>query len=169
MKSKFATLAALIALAVAPLCAQQVTVVANPAVPFSQFHTYAWGTRNENHIRNTILAQIAMQAVNQQLQSRGYVMVTEDQPHDLLVTANAGLRRRTTWTTWSSGGWGGRYSTTTPDTQTEATLVVDVYNTSVHELCWRGVARNTLNSNSSKTQKMVNKAINKMFQQWPKS
>jgi hypothetical protein len=32
----------------------------------------------------------------------------------------------------------------------------------------RGIAQNTLNSNGKKNQQMVEKAVQKMFKQWPK-
>jgi len=34
---------------------------------------------------------------------------------------------------------------------------------------WRGIAENTLSNNGDKNQKMVEKAVQKMFKQWPKS
>ena len=36
-------------------------------------------------------------------------------------------------------------------------------------LIWRGIAQNTLNNNGNKNQQMVEKAVQKMFKQWPKS
>jgi hypothetical protein len=34
---------------------------------------------------------------------------------------------------------------------------------------WRGIAENTLSNNGNKNQKNVEKAVEKMFKQWPKS
>ena len=47
--------------------------------------------------------------------------------------------------------------------------VVDLYDAKTKSLIWRGIAQNTLNSNGNKNQQMVEKAVQKMFKQWPKS
>jgi hypothetical protein len=51
------------------------------------------------------------------------------------------------------------------DTTGDASLKPDV---STKSLVWRGIAENTLNKNGNKNQQMVEKAVQKMFKQWPK-
>ena len=48
-------------------------------------------------------------------------------------------------------------------------MVVSLYDTKRKELVWRGIAENTLHNNGNKNQEMVQKAVQKMFKQWPKS
>jgi len=46
---------------------------------------------------------------------------------------------------------------------------VDLYNAGTQSLVWRGIAQDTLSNNGNKNQQMVQKAIQKMFNQWPKN
>jgi len=55
-----------------------------------------------------------------------------------------------------------------PEQNVEATLVVSLYDAKAQSLIWRGIAQNTLNNNGNKNQEMVEKAVTKMFKQWPK-
>jgi hypothetical protein len=59
---------------------------------------------------------------------------------------------------------GGKYSD-----GSEATMIVDLYDAKNQTLVWRGVAQNTLNNNGNQNQEMINKAVQKMFKQWPKN
>ena len=56
----------------------------------------------------------------------------------------------------------------TPEQNVEATMVVDLYDAKTQSLIWRSIAQNTLNNNGNKNQQMVEKAVQKMFKQWPK-
>jgi hypothetical protein len=47
-------------------------------------------------------------------------------------------------------------------------MVVSLYDVKAKSLVWRGIAQNTLNNNGNKNQEMVQKAVTKMFKQWPK-
>ena len=81
-----------------------------------------------------------------------------------------GEREQTSWNAWGSGiRFGGGFGSISPQQNVEATLVVSLYDLKQKELVWRGIAENTLNNNGSKNQNMVEKAIEKMFKQWPKS
>lgn len=147
---------------------QQVSVNYNHEVDFSQFHTYAWGSNNANAIKDSILAQQAQQDINAAMQSKGLTMVQENQNPDLLLTANGGLREQTSWNAWGMRGWGGGMGSITPEQNVEGTMIVDLFNAKSQELVWRGIAENTLNHKGSKNQEMVQKAVDKMFKQWPK-
>ena len=56
----------------------------------------------------------------------------------------------------------------TPEQNVETTMIVDLYDAKTQSLVWRGVAQDTLNNNRNKNQQMVEKAVEKMFKQWPK-
>jgi hypothetical protein len=66
-------------------------------------------------------------------------------------------------------GIGGGMGGITPQQNVEATMVISLYDVKQKELVWRGVAENTLNTKGNKNQEMLQKAVNKMFKQWPKS
>jgi len=147
---------------------QQVSVNYNHDVDFSQFHTYAWGSNNANAIKDSILAQVAQQDINAAMQSKGLTLVQENQNPDLLLTANGGMREQTSWNAWGMRGWGGGMGSITPEQNVVGTMIVDLFNAKSQELVWRGIAENTLNNKGNKNQEMVQKAIDKMFKQWPK-
>jgi len=169
MKAKALTFVALFLLGAAPVVAQQVSVNYNHGVSFSQFHTYAWGGNNTNAIQNSILAQVAQQDINNAMQSKGLQMVQESQNPDLILTASGGERAQTSYNAWGMRGIGGGMGGITPQQNIEATMVVSLYNPKTQELVWRGIAQDTLNNNGNKNQEIVQKAVQKMFKQWPKN
>jgi hypothetical protein len=155
-------------LAPAALFAQQVSVNYNHSVPFSQFHTYAWGGNNSNQIQNSILAKVAQQDLMNALSEKGLQMVQPSQKPDLILTASGGERTQTSWNAWAMHGIGGGFGGITPEQNIDGTMIVSLYNPRTQELVWRGIAQNTLNSNGNKDQQMIEKAVQKMFRQWPK-
>jgi hypothetical protein len=169
MKTKFALCAMLVSIASTIAAGQQVSVNYNHQASFSQYHTYAWGSNNTNQIRNSILAQVAQQDINAAMQGKGLQMVQESQNPDLILTANGGLRQQTSWSAWGMRGIGGGMGGISPEQNVEATMIVDLYDAKTQSLVWRGIGQNTLNDNGNKNQQMVEKAVQKMFKQWPKN
>ncbi len=47
-------------------------------------------------------------------------------------------------------------------------MIVDLFDAKTHALLWRGTAQDTLSNNGNKNQQLVQKAVAKMFKQWPK-
>src|SRR5271167_4625583 len=168
MRVKVLTVCALFLLVAAPLFAQQVSVNYNHNASFAQYHTYAWGSNNANQIQNSILAQVAQQDINSAMQGKGLQMVQESQNPDLILAASGGEREQTSYNAWGMRGIGGGMGGITPEQNVEATMVVSLYDAKAQSLIWRGIAQNTLNNNGNKNQEMVEKAVTKMFKQWPK-
>jgi hypothetical protein len=168
MRTRLAACSVAICLISTIAAAQQVSVNYNRNQSFAQYHTYAWGSNNANQVRNSILAQVAQQDINSALQGKGLRMVQENQNPDLIVTGNGGMRQQTSYSAWGMRGIGGGMGGITPEQSVEATLIVDLYEAKTQSLVWRGIAQNTLNQNGNKNQQMVEKAIQKMFKQWPK-
>ena len=169
MRTKFALLAILVSLAVSTAVAQQVSVNYNHQASFSQYHTYAWGSNDKNQIRNSILAQVAQQDINTAMQGKGLQMVQESQSPDLILVATGGEREQTSYSAWGMRGIGGGMGGISPEQSVEATMIVNLYDAKAQSLIWRGIAQNTLNNNGNKNQEMVQKAVEKMFKQWPKN
>ena len=169
MKAKFALLAIFVCIAASMAAAQQVSVNYNHQASFSQYHTYAWGSNNTNQIRNSILAQVAQQDINAAMQGKGLQMVQENQNPDLILVATGGEREQTSYSAWGMRGIGGGMGGISPEQNVEATMIVNLYDAKTQSLIWRGIAQNTLNNNGNKNQEMVEKAVQKMFKQWPKS
>ncbi len=168
MRTRLAACTVAICLISSIAAAQQVSVNYNHNQSFAQYHTYAWGSNNANQVQNSILAQVAQQDINSALQGKGLRMVQENQNPDLIVTGNGGMRQQTSYSAWGMRGIGGGMGGITPEQSVEATLIVDLYEAKTQSLVWRGMAQNTLNQNGNKNQQMVERAIQKMFKQWPK-
>jgi len=169
MKAKFALCAMLVCIASAIAVGQQVSVNFNQSQAFSGYHTYAWGSNNANQVQNSILAQVAIQDIDSALQGKGWQKVRESQNPDVIVTASGGLKQQTSYSAWGMRGIGGGMGGITPEQNVIGTLIVDLFDAKTQSLIWRGIAQNSLNNNGNKNQQMVQKAIAKMFKQWPKS
>ena len=167
MKIKVALCAMLACIVSAVALGQQVSVNYNHSQDFSQFKTYAWGGDNANKIQNSILAQQAQSDVNQALQGKGLQMVQESENPNLIVTENGGLKQQTSYTAMGMRGIGGGMGTISPEQNTEGTLIIDLYDAKSKSLVWRGVSQDTLSTNGGKNAKTVQKAIQKMFKQYP--
>ena len=169
MKVKVLAVCALFLLVAGPVWAQQVSVNYNHGVSFSQFHTYAWGGSNKNAIQNSILAQVAQQDIDSAMQGKGLQKVEESQNPDLILVASGGEKEQTSYNAWGMRGIGGGMGGITPQQNIEATMIVSLYNPKTQELVWRGIAQDTLSDKGNKNQEMVQKAVQKMFKQWPKN
>jgi Domain of unknown function (DUF4136) len=167
MKTKFVLCTTLVFIASTIAMGQQVSVNYNHGQDFSQFHTYAWGSNNNNQIQNSILAQVAQQDIDTALQGKGLQKVQESQKPDLILTANGGMKQQTSYTAWGMRGIGGGMGGISPQQNVEGTLIVDLYDAKSQSLVWRGIAQDTLSNNGNKNQQMVQKAIQKMFKQYP--
>jgi hypothetical protein len=168
MKTKIAFCALLCITSVIAV-GQTVSVNYNHSQSFSGYHTYAWGGNNQNQIQNSILAQVAQQDIDTALQGKGLQKVTEDQNPDLVVTASGGLKQETSYTAMGMRGWGGGMGTISPEQNVVGTMIVDLFDAKTKSLIWRGIGQNTLSNNGNKNQQIVGKAVQKMFNQWPKS
>jgi len=147
--------------------AQQVSVNYNHSQDFTQYHTYAWEVTNPNQIANSILAQVAQSDSDDALQAKGLTKVALTASPDLIVILSGGLRQQTSYSAWGMRGFGGGMGGITPEQNVEGTLIVDIYDAKQKVLVWRGIAQNTLNNNGNKNQSMVDRAVQKMFKQYP--
>jgi hypothetical protein len=167
MKTKSTLCAMLVCIVSTVAVGQQVSVNYNHSQSFSQFHTYAWGADNANQVQDSILAQVAIQDVDSALQGKGWQKVQVGQNPDVLVTASGGMKQQTSYSAWGMRGIGGGMGGITPEQNVIGTLIVDVYDAKNQSLIWRGIAQDTLNNNGNKNQQMLQKAVTKMFKQWP--
>ena len=169
MKIKFALCVMLVSITSAIAVGQQVSVNYNHSQSFAGYHTYSWASNNANQIQNSILAQVAQQDIDAALQGKGLQKVQESQNPDLILVVSGGMRQQTSYSAWGMRGIGGGMGGITPQQNVEATLIVDLHDTKSQSLIWRGIGQDTLSNNGNKNQQIVQKAIQKMFSQWPKS
>lgn len=170
MRTKINCCAVLVCLLSTVVLAQSVYVDYNHAIDFSKFKTYAWGQGpNPNAVQDSILLQSAQTEINSQLGMKGLQMVQESQNPDLVVVMSSGMKQQTSYNAWGTGGWrwGGGMASVTPETSDIGTLVVDIYDANGKQMIWRGISQDTLSMKGTKNEKELNKAINKMFKQYP--
>src|SRR5664279_5076290 len=141
MKTKFAFCAMLLCIASTIAVGQQVSVNYDHNASFSQYHTYAWGSNNANQLKNSILAQVAVQDIDTAMQGKGFSKVQESQNPDLILTSNGGMRQETSYSAWGMRGIGGGMGGITPEQNVEGTLIVDLYDAKTQSLVWRGVSQ----------------------------
>ena len=168
MKKRVVLFAMLVCITSAIAVGQQVSVNFNHDQSFAQFHTYAWGSNNANQIQNSILAQVAKQDIDSALQAKGFQKVQESENPDLIVTANGGMKEQTSYSAWGMRGIGGGMGGISPEQNVIGTMIIDLYDAKTQSLIWRGIAQDTLSNNGNKNQQTVEKAVQKMFKQWPK-
>jgi hypothetical protein len=154
--------------------AQKITTDYNREANFSQYKTFMWIKEPTTH--NPLVQQRIVEDVNAALEARGLRLVKSDA--DVGVAAHAATQKERTLNTFYDGfgggwrwRWGGGFGTATTTVQTYevGTLVVDVFDTHTKEAVWRGTSEKTLSSNPEKNAANLNKAIDKMFRNFPPS
>jgi hypothetical protein len=150
--------------------AQKVTTDFDHMANFSAYKTFMW--LREPRVRDPLMRRRVVDAVNAQLTAKGLQLVTEGA--DLGVIANGSTMQEQTLETFYSGfgGWGWRgwndgIATTYPETFTVGTLVVDLFDTRTKQVIWRGTATDTLSDKPEKTAEKLNKAVEKIFKNFP--
>lgn len=187
MKKFITTVLALVAMALLSACASKPAVQSDydPSIDFSRYKTYGYfspmGIENPNY--SSLLGQMFRDAIDAQMQARGYVR--SDNP-DLLFNVSARLEEKTQVTTMTDpmmyggyygyrGGlyspWGGYgYGTTTHVSQyTEGTVNVDMVDPRLKRMVWEGVAIGRVNEKKKNPELRQNimDGVAEMFNGYP--
>ena len=151
--------------------AQQVKTDYDRAANFSQYKTYSW---EKVQTADPLSVDRIKAAVNSALAAKGWTQV--ESGGDISIIAIEINRDHQTLNTYYDdfgGGWRWRgfggfgESTTTFDTYTVGTLVVDLFDAKTKNLVWRGVSSGMLSDKSDKNIKNLNRGVQKMFQHFP--
>lgn len=151
--------------------AEQVKTDYDRAAHFSQYKTYSWEKVQTpdplwvDRIKAAVDAALAAKGWTQ-VESGGDISIVAieiNRDHQTLNTFyddfGGGLRWR------GFGGFG--ESTTTSDTYTVGTLVVDLFDAKTKNLVWRGVSSSMLSDKSDKNIENLNREVKKLFQRFP--
>jgi hypothetical protein len=116
--------------------------------------------------QDPFMAQRIVNAVNMQLMAKGLKLVQSNA--DLGVSVNVATQEKQTLNTFYEGfgGWAWGFDgpvTTTVETYTEGTIVMDLFDTQTKKIVWRGTATKEVSSNPSKETEEVEKSIEKVF------
>lgn len=184
MMLRMALLAATVLPLGTTLLAQKVSTDYDHKMDFSRYHTFsvykvqASNSLVENRLRDNI---------TEALQQKGWQLVPRG--GDVAITAIGSVRNVQQYNTfydgiggggYGFGGWRGRYgyggwggggfggdSQTTVQNIPVGNLVVDLYDTSTHQLVFRGMATDTLSSKAEKNAKKGERAVDKIFDKLP--
>ena len=153
--------------------AQKINVDWDRNADFSSFHTYAW--QQSPHPAQGLWNQRIVDGIDQQLAAKGLGKVDKDP--DLWVVYSESLKdqKQVVGTGYNFGpawgwgwGWGPGISTVQYTYITkEGTLVVELANAKTQQLLWRGSATATISDNSEKNIKTLDKALSKLFKNYP--
>jgi hypothetical protein len=141
-----------------------------PGLDFSKFHTYRWVEIKGVHPDPDVDAQIK-QSIDSQLAKKK--LTKKDGETDLYVDYQVAISKATKWQTyedWSSAALlDGRIPMRKEVTIDLGTLIIDIYDSTAKKLVWSGRASKTLDPNSSREQrkKNVDKAAQKLFENYP--
>jgi Domain of unknown function (DUF4136) len=140
-----------------------------PGTDFSAYKTYQWVAVEGAKQPDQIVDQEIKQAINGQLQAKGFTLAAAGGKADLYVAYQVALQDQRQWSAYGTGRLGGGMGTATSSTITNGTLAVDFYDPVKKELLWRGEASKTLDpsSNPQKNQERLNKAVAKLLKNFP--
>jgi hypothetical protein len=155
--------------------AQNVKTDYSKSTDFSKYKTFMW--IKEPKTTNPLMRQRVIDDINAALTARGLQLVTTNA--DLGIAAHAATQNERTLNTFYDGfgggwRWGGGFgglgsATTTVDTYQVGTLVVDIFDSQTKAAIWRGTSSKTLSDNPQTNAKNLNKAVDKMFKNFPPS
>lgn len=149
---------------------------------FSKFKTYKWvDLKGETKVDDITDKQIKA-SLDAELAKKGLTKVDGDDAN-LFIGYQAGIgteKQFTSYNTdwgygpgWYRGGWygspGGGMTTGQTSTIYTGQLAVDMYDSTKHDLVWRGVASKTIDPKAKpdKRQKNLDKAIAKLMKNYP--
>ena len=139
---------------------------------FANFHTYSW--EKSPHPAKGFWNDRIIDAVDKELQAKGLTKV-DSNPDMWVVYSNSMKDQKQVVGTgygmgpgWGWGGWGGPGQVTYNTYVTKVgTLVVELADAKNKQLLWRGAATDTISDNSNKNINNLNKAVSKLFQNYP--
>lgn len=140
---------------------------------FSRYKTYSWANV---HTRDALWVDRIKAAVDTTLSAKGWTRV--ESGGDISIMAMEMTQDHRTLNTYYDnfgGGWGWRRggfgdfgtATTTEQTYSVGTLVVDLFDTHTKMLVWRGSASDTLSNKSERNIKNLDRDVQKMFDHFP--
>lgn len=173
MRTKFFLAFLLTSLISATAYAQKVNTDYDKAANFSSYKTYSWGEGTP--AKNPLGHQRIIAGIEAQLSAKGWQKVESNS--DVVVIYSASTSNETRINTFDTGGpwggyrwgWGGYGGSTTTTVQNikVGELIVDMADMKNKAFVWRGTASDTMSDNPEKNQKKLEKALAKMFKNFP--
>jgi|SRR5579884_2663976 len=148
--------------------AQHVTTDYDHHANFERYRTYSWA---DVKVQDPLWVDRIKDAVNRELSAKGWMMVPSGGDASIVAIGTT-MNQQTLETFYNNMGggwfWGGfADATTTTETYTVGTLVVDIYDSHTKKLLWRGSASETLSGKPSSNEKKLDKSAQKLFEHFP--
>ena len=168
-------------LAVGNSVAQDVRYNFDKNADFSKFKTYKWVPIKDAAKVSDLVDKQIRDAIDAELATKGLTKVEGDDAN-LYIGYQPAVGEEKQFTSYSTGwgygpGWGGGWyggmgsTTTTGSTSTiyKGQLDLDMYDSTAHNLVWRGVASKTIDPKAKpeKQQKNLAKAVKKLLKNYP--
>jgi len=169
-------------LAATPALAQKVTIDYAHDFDFSKAKTFHYVETKDSNSGNQLVDDRIKAAIIRELKEGGMEEVESDA--DLYITYHITTKENTVYNTTSTGfgGYGGFYggwgpygggvgmgsSTTTANTYTEGTLILDAYEPEEKKMIWRGTGTVTIKAKPEKQTKQIDKILTKIGAKWDK-
>lgn len=138
------------------------------AVNFGNYHTYSW---EEVKTVDSLWGDRIQQAVNQQLQAKGWRLVSSGSGEVVLFALGEVHNIQQEQTFYSGAGgwrWGGSgIATTSVYNSRMGSLVISMFDANSKKLIWRGTSTADLSDKAEKNVGKLNKAIANMFKKFP--
>lgn len=139
-------------------------------VNFERYHSYSW---MKVHTDNPLWQSRITEAVDRDLQAKGWQRV--DSGGEVAIAAVGAARNQQEYQTFYDGigggwrwrGWGPAETTTTVQTYSVGTLVLDMYDAQTKQLLWRGSAQETLSDKPEKNEHKLQQSVDKMLKNFP--
>jgi len=151
--------------------AQQVKTDHDRNADFSRYKTYSWGNV---HTQDPLWVDRIKGAVYSALAAKEWALVEEGGDISIMGMEMTNERRtlRTYYDDFGGGwrwGWSGGFgtATTTEETYTVGTLVIDMFDTHTKMLVWRGSASDTVSDKSDRNIRKLDMSVRKMFERFP--
>jgi len=161
---------------------------ADPSANFTAYHTYTWAQKPKD--LPPLQQQRLVAAIDAKLQQQGWTQSADGQ---VALVANVATREKQTLDTFYSGptfaGWGWRNpwrmgpaaywgpgfgpgmgmgdATTTVDTYTVGTLVLDMFDTKTKQAVWRGSVSGDVPDSPQKLDAAIQAGVDRMFATFP--
>lgn len=146
--------------------AQKVSVDYDKSMDFSKYKTYAWTTGTP--AANPLVHQRIIAGIEAQLMAKG--LRRADNNPDMVITYHTATDTQVSINTMGGGplgGWRLGMGTASVNKIPVGELVVDIGDANARRFVWRGTASGTISSKPEKNEKSLNKALAKMFENFP--
>jgi hypothetical protein len=155
----------------------------DPNARFDTFHTFAWTGQEPGRLPNEsggerkpldpLLARRIKEAIDTQLEAKGYKLTKDLGKADFAVSFSVGTREKirvqSSPTYYGGGyGYGGWYAGSGVSTQsyTEGTLAIDIFDGKSHMAVWHGWASKRVNESSDRA-KVVDEVVTAILAKFP--